>query len=135
MDVFKLLAIAAGFLTIGAAALLAFRPSTIAWQHVVVFSLGAVLAGISGIQLQGGAANWSVNIGQLAQAAQQSSAATTQQADALDALGKRIDQLQLAVASLESVKTAAGTSGMTPTRQRAIERLCRIVLDARRGSR
>jgi hypothetical protein len=117
MDILKLLAIAAGFLTIGAAAVLAFRQKTIAWQHVAVFSLGAVLAGISGIQLSGDASKWSVNIGQLAQATTDNSKATTQQADALLALGKRLDQLQTTVASLEAARVAAGgtTSGGTTT--------------------
>ena len=52
-DLIKYLAVSAGFLMIAAATVLALRQS-ISWHHVVIFSLGGVLAGISGVQLQAG---------------------------------------------------------------------------------
>jgi len=101
VDILKLLAVLAGFAIIIAATVLAWRQS-IQWQHVVIFSLGGVLAGISGVQFQAG--NVSVDIGQLAGATAQASAATTQQADALAALATRVDQLQAAIQALHATQ-------------------------------
>src|SRR5258708_3278826 len=92
----QLLSIAAGILTIVVAGILAYRQSAITWQHVVVFSLGGVLAGISSVQMQWGAGTGSIGINsvhELAGATKQASDASAQQAEALAALNKRVDQL------------------------------------------
>jgi hypothetical protein len=107
-DTLKLLAVLAGFAMIVAATVLAIR-QTMQWQHVVVFAFGGVLAGISGIQFQANGDSVSVNIGQLASATQQASAAASQQADAIVALNSRVDQLQKAIQALHPA------SGPPPT--------------------
>lgn len=103
VDILRLLAVVAGFAMILSASVLAFR-QTIQWQHVIVFCLGGVLAGISGVQLQVGK-DVNVSIGQLAQATSQTSSAAAQQADALAALNTRVDQLQ---AAIQALHTASG---------------------------
>jgi hypothetical protein len=100
-DILKLLAVIAGFAMIAAATALAMR-QTIQWQHVIVFALGGVLAGISGVQFQASADTVSVNIGELANATSQASAAAGQQADAIVALNTRVDQLQKAIEALHA---------------------------------
>src|SRR6266446_7916495 len=105
IDIVKLLAILAGFTMIIAATVLALRQS-ITWQHVIVFCLGGVLAGISGIQLQASETNWSVSIGQLKEAADSSDAASLKLADAVEALDQRMDQLQAAVQRVASASGA-----------------------------
>ena len=92
----QLLAVLAGFAMIIAATMLAFRQA-MTWQHVVIFCLGGVLAGISGIRLEGGASNWSVSIGQLKEAADNTSSASLELADAIAALSTRVDQIQAAM--------------------------------------
>jgi len=101
IDILKLLAVLAGFAMIAAATALAFR-QTMSWQHVIVFCLGGVLAGISGVQLQGSDTSWSVSIGQLADATAKANQAAQQQSDALAALNSRVDNLQAALQALHT---------------------------------
>ena len=111
VDLVKLLAILAGFTMIIAATVLALR-QPISWQHVIVFCLGGVLAGISGVELQASQTNWSVSIGQLKEAADSSGAASLKLADAVESLDQRVDQLHAAV---QRVTAANAGRGGTPT--------------------
>ncbi|HEY1612245.1 MAG TPA: hypothetical protein VGF97_00960 [Rhizomicrobium sp.] len=125
-NVLQILGICAGFAMILAATVLAFRQS-LAWQHVIVFCLGGVLTGISGIQFQ--SKDVSVTIGQLAQAAVQTNTASTQQADAIASLNTRVDQLQQAIAAVAKAGSSAQTQAAQPvlsspnTQHVAIEQL------------
>ena len=125
VDVLKLLAVLAGFAMIIAATILALRQA-IQWQHVVVFCLGGVLAGISGVQLQAGKDNVSVNIGELAAATSQASTATGQQADALAALNTRVDQLQAAIQALHTASASPSSPQPDTTHLLALSNEARL---------
>jgi hypothetical protein len=112
IDIVKLLAIVAGFTMIIAATVLALRQS-ITWQHVVVFCLGGVLAGISGVQLQGSGTNWSATIGEVKNVAENTNEATVQLVNAVAALKDRVDDLQTSVQRI----SAAGGRGPAPPPQ------------------
>lgn len=114
MDV-KLLGIIAGFVMILAATVLALRQKTLSWQHVIIFCLGGVLAGISSVQLQASKDSITVGIGeQLAQATSNVSEATSRQADALASLDKRLNQLQSAVEALQTARVAGAGQPQPP---------------------
>lgn len=106
----QFLGIVAGFLMIAVASVLAFRQS-MTWQHVLVFCLGGVLTGISGVQFQ--SQGMSVTIGQIASATNLASTASSQQAEAITTLSSRIDQLQDEISQV-LVKTASGQAAATP---------------------
>jgi hypothetical protein len=95
-----LLPIIAGFILIIGAMVLAFKQS-MSIMHILVFALGAVLVGVSGVQLQFGENGLSASIGQLKAASEDTSAATQELVEANKAIGmeiaalnQRIDQLQ-----------------------------------------
>jgi hypothetical protein len=115
MDTIKLLAIGAGFVVILGAIGLTWRQGTVTWQHVVVFCLGAVLAGISGVSAQGGVdGKWEVTIGQIAKAANETTQATSDQANAIAALSQRVEQLQTEIQSLRVSVAASARPGQPP---------------------
>ncbi|MBV8977904.1 MAG: hypothetical protein JO261_09290 [Alphaproteobacteria bacterium] len=94
----------AGFLMIAVAAGLAYKQN-LTWQHVIVFAFGAVLAGVSGIQIKVG--DNSVNIGALqAQTVTQIANSSDAQQKTLAALNDRMDKLQAAIDAIS--KTAPG---------------------------
>ncbi|MBV9993291.1 MAG: hypothetical protein JOZ72_18610 [Alphaproteobacteria bacterium] len=95
-----LIGMLAGFVMIGAAAGLAFKQG-MTWQHVIVFAFGAVLAGISSIQIKFG--DSSVNIGQTVT---QIANASTQQDTTLTALNERMDKLQAAIDAISKTSSA-----------------------------
>ena len=105
MDWIKLGSLCAGFVVILAAFALAWRNNTTSWTHLAIFAIGGVLAGISGIQLQG--TGWSVDIGQIRDAAAKTSTAAADQADGLKLLNDRVDQLQRLVSSVAAAKASA----------------------------
>jgi hypothetical protein len=100
-----LLPIIAGFILIVGAMVLAFRQS-MSMMHFLVFALGAVLVGVSGVQLQFDGDGLSASIGQLKAASADSSAATQELLEAnkeigmeIAALNERVNQLQAQVKS------------------------------------
>jgi len=95
-----LLPIIAGFILITGAMVLAFKQS-MSMMHFLVFALGAVLVGVSGVQLQFDGDGLSASIGQLKAASADSSAATQELLEAnkeigmeIAALNERVNQLQ-----------------------------------------
>ena len=113
MDIVKLLAIGAGFVVILGAIILTWRQRVVTWQHVVVFCLGSVLAGISGISAQGDeAGKWQFTIGEIAKAANETTQATSNQGDAIAALSRRFDQMQMEMQSLR--RAVAARPGSPP---------------------
>ena len=95
-----LLPILAGFVLIIGAMVLAFKQS-MSMMHFLVFALGAVLVGVSGVQLEFGEDGLSASIGQLKAASADTSAATQELVEAnreigmeIAALNERINQLQ-----------------------------------------
>jgi hypothetical protein len=95
-----LLPIIAGFILIIGAMVLAFRQS-MSMIHFLVLALGAVLVGVSGVQLQFDGNGLSASIGQLKAASADTSAATQELAAAnkelgmeIAALNERVNQLQ-----------------------------------------
>lgn len=95
-----LLPIIAGFILIIGAMVLAFKQSMSA-MHFLVFALGAVLVGVSGVQFQFDGNGLSASIGQLKAASEDTSAATQELVAAnkeigmeIAALNERINQLQ-----------------------------------------
>jgi hypothetical protein len=114
MDIIKLLAIGAGFVVILGAIILTWRQRVVIWQHVIVFCLGSVLAGISGISAQGDeGGKWQFTIGEIAKAANETTQATSDQANAIAALNQRFDQLQMEIQSLR-VSVASARPGQPP---------------------
>ena len=96
----SLLPIIAGFILIIGAMVLAFKQS-MSIMHFLVFALGAVLVGVSGVQLQFDEDGVSASIGQLKAASADTSAATQELIEANKAIGmeiaalnERINQLQ-----------------------------------------
>jgi hypothetical protein len=105
------LSIYAGFFMIGAATALALWQKTMSWQHVIVFCLGGVLTGIPGLHLNAQGDSVTLDVGQkLAAATDSVGEANAKQADALASLGKQVDQLQTAVAALQSARVAAAAA-------------------------
>ena len=95
-----LLPIIAGFILIIGAMVLAFKQS-MSMMHFLVLALGAVLVGVSGVQLQFDENGLSASIGQLKAASANTSAATQELVEAnkeigmeIAALNERINQLQ-----------------------------------------
>src|ERR1700756_4171670 len=101
MDVIKLFGVGAGFVVIFGAIGLAWRQGVLTWQHVIVFCLGSVLAGVSGISAQADQdGKWQFTIGEIAKATTANNEAANSQADAIAALSQRADQLQSEMQSL-----------------------------------
>lgn len=98
----QILAIGAGALMIVVAAVLAFRQS-MSWQLVVVFCLGAVLSGVSGVTIQ--SQDLSVKIGQVALATQNTNSSSQQQNAALTIVTNRLNQLDQEVSALQTQQT------------------------------
>jgi len=101
----QLLPVMAGLLLIVGGLILAFRQS-MSTQIVLVLALGAVLAGVSGVQFQFNEGGMSATIGQLKSAGEETTAASDQLAAAnqelaseLAALNQRVNQLQASIQS------------------------------------
>lgn len=96
-----LLPIIAGFILIVGALVLAFKQS-MSMMHVLVFALGAVLVGVSGVQLQFNEDGLSASIGQLKAASADTSAATQELVEANRAIGMEIAALNDRISQLQA---------------------------------
>ena len=107
-DAVKWFGLLIGLVIVVSAAVLAIRQNTTSWQHVFIFALGGVLAGISSVQFSvdpNGAI--SATIGQVKEAASQTASASLAQSEAIDALRTRVDNLQSAIAAQQTVAANA----------------------------
>ena len=122
IDSAKLIGLLIGLLVVVFAALLSYRQKTTTWQHVFIFALGGVLAGVSSVQFSV-EANGSVtaSIGAVKQATQSAASASLEQENAIHSLSQRVDNLQLAIsAQQDAINALHSTTGTSSAPQTAV---------------
>lgn len=118
-SILQLLGIFAGLVVIAAAAFLAFREKEATWKHVMIFCLGGVLAGVSGVQFSvNDKGDVTATIGQVRAATQQAASASLEQEAAIKTLSLRVDSLQTAIAAQQDlINTKLASAGTPPPQQ------------------
>ncbi len=119
-DAVKWFGLLIGLVMVVSAGVLAIRQNTTSWQHVFIFALGGVLAGISSVQFSvdpNGAI--SATIGQVKQATQSAASASLEQENAIKSLSQRVDSLQQAISAqqdaINALHSSTGTSSAPQT--------------------